>query len=176
MKYWDMVNENQWDCVIDGLHNQLSWNSTGFTWCMTAENIFCSHCSFSQAIITLTCSGCFSPHSNTQMSTHTACYNRNDLNKRSPRPPERVPSTIVWGRYPRRVRRLPSGPATHSPAPVFLGDLPRLRHDRTGEDKLWPQRLGFLPCFHLHQQLISHHWRALVCQAEDFIRNVLYGL
>lgn len=46
---------------------------------------------------------------------------------------------------------------------------------RTGEDKLQPQSLGYLPCFHLHQQLISHHWRALARQAEDFIRDVLYG-
>lgn len=44
---------------------------------------------------------------------------------------------------------------------------------RTGEDKLQPQSLGYFPCFHLHQQLISHHWRALARQAEDFIRDVL---
>lgn len=66
--------------------------------------------------------------------------------------------------------------ATHSPSPVSLGHLPQLwGQDRTGEDKLQPPSPGSLSCFHLHRQLISHHWRALACQTEDFIRDVLYG-
>lgn len=65
-----------------------------------------------------------------------------------------------------------------SPSPVFLQRPPGAAGDASGtrEDKLQPGSLGYLPCFHLHQQLISHHWRALACQAEDFIRDVLYGL
>jgi len=126
-------------------------------------------------IISLTCSGNFSPHSNTPMSTHTACYNWNNLNKWSHRPPKHVFLHIIWSWY--LVPPFsPSKQATHSPSPVFLGDLPGLwGQDRTGEDKLQPQSLGSVSCFHLHRQLISHHWRALACQAEDFIRDVLYG-
>lgn len=84
-------------------------------------------------------------------------------------------SHLISGWYP--APTLPSsGATTHSPSPVSLGHLPQLRgQDRTGEDKLQPLSPGSLSCFHLHRQLISHHWRALACQAEDFIRDVLYG-
>lgn len=134
---------------------------------------------FAVIVISLTCSGNFSPHSNTKMSTHAACYNGNNLNKWSHRPPKHAFLHIMWRWYPPNsplTSPLLSKPATHSPSPVFLGDLPGLwGQDRTGEDKLQPQSPGSLSCFHLHQQLISHHWRALACQAEDFIRDVLYG-
>lgn len=121
-------------------------------------------------IISLTCSGNFSPHPNTQMSSHTACYNWSNLNKWSHWPPKHVFLHIIWSWYP------PLPLQTSHPLSVFLGNLPRLwGQDRTGEDKLQPQSPGSLSCFHLHQQLISHHWRALACQTEDFIRDVLYG-
>lgn len=134
-------------------------------------------------IIRLTCSGISIfppiPCSNTQMSTCAACYKWDNRNKWSHRPPKHVFLHIISGWY-----LTPSPPhhptsswaATHSPSPVSLGHLPQLRgRDRTGEDKLQPQSPGSLSCFHLHRQLISHHWRALACQAEDFIRDVLYG-
>lgn len=124
--------------------------------------------------------GIFPPHSNTQMSTHTACYNWNNLNKWSHRPPKHVFLHIIWRWYPPCA---PPGfnyplPTSH---PLSVSCLPWAispgwgGQDRTGEDKLQPQSPNSLSCFHLHQQLISHHWRALACQAEDFIRDVLYG-
>lgn len=112
------------------------------------------------------------PHSNTQMSTHSACYDGNNRNKWSHRSPKHVFLPNIKMITPPQ----PLSPSTHSPSPVSLGDLPGLwGQDRTGEDKLQPQSPGSLSCFHLHQQLISHHWRALARQAEDFIRDVLYG-
>lgn len=148
-------------------------------WVISAATIFlhgpcCSHHYQSDLL-----GGFFSPP---WMSTHTACYNRDNLNKWSHRPPKHVFLHMIWRRYPHHTPTSKAEAATHtlpspsSSSPVFPGDLPRLRgQDRTGEDKLQPQSRGYLSCFHLHQQLISHHWRALACQAEDFIRDVLYG-
>lgn len=172
-----ILTDNQQDYIIDGLQSELSYNSTVFTWCMTAENIFwvifaaaivfhgprCSHHYQSDLLREIF----------TQMSAHTACYNKNNLNKWSHRPPEHVLLHLNM-----KMTLLPCPPPSSIQTyhPVSVSCLSRLwGHGRTGEDKLQPQSPGYLLCFHLHQQLISHHWRALACQAEDFIRDVLYG-
>lgn len=89
-------------------------------------------------IISLTCSGNFSPHSNTHMSTHAACYNWNNLNKWSQRPPKHAVLCIMWRWYPSSPSLLPpllSKPATHSPVSCRPGQSPqaaRTRQDRGG--------------------------------------------
>lgn len=80
-----------------------------------------------------------------------------------------IPATVPF------ISHLHLPPRLHLLSPTNVSPGPPGTRQATGEDKLQPQSLGYHPCFHLHQQLISHHWRALACQAEDFIRDVLYG-
>lgn len=80
-----------------------------------------------------------------------------------------IPATVPF------ISHLHLPPRLHLLSPTNVSPGPPGTRQATGEDKLQPQSLSYHPCFHLHQQLISHHWRALARQAEDFIRDVLYG-
>lgn len=107
---------------------------------------------------------------NHRVNTHTLLERKQSLKNDADGPPPHVFS-------PHLSMNTSAVPPPTNPIFISHPNLPcRLRgHDRTGEDKLQPLRPGYLPCFHLHRQLISHHWRALARQAEDFIRDVLYG-
>lgn len=110
------------------------------------------------------------PQNNHYVNTHTLLERKQSLKNDAAGPPQRV-------FFPPPKYEYLCRPPPRNPIFISYPNLPcRLRgHDRTGEDKLQPPRPGYLPCFHLHRQLISHHWRALARQAEDFIRDVLYG-
>lgn len=74
----------------------------------------------------------FLPHSNTQMSTCTACYNGNNLNKWSHQPPE-----YVFLHHSMKMITPPSSPSqTYHPVSVSWISPPPGCGDTTGQERI----------------------------------------